>query len=83
MIQQENEKVERIKAIYRLIAVEEWKILEEDCSKLSNYFMEELIKVKPDDMVRINYLQVSINFYRNISKTLIESYKKEGELLMQ
>lgn len=80
-IQQEDKRAERIKAIYRLIAMDEWKILEEDCNSLSNHFIEELIKTKPDNMARINYLQVAISFYRNISKTLIDSYKKEGELL--
>lgn len=77
----EDERTERIKAIYRLTAMDEWKILEEDCSNLSKHFMDELIKTKPDNTVRINYLQVAINFYRNISKTLIDSYKAEGELL--
>lgn len=82
-IQQEDIRLERIKAIYRLIAMDEWKILEEDCSNLSNLFIEELIKTKPDNITRINYLQVAISFYRNISKTLVESYKKEGELLKE
>lgn len=80
-IQQEDNRLERIKAIHRLTSMDEWKILEEDCSNLSNLFIEELIKTKPDNATRINYLQVAISFYKNISKTLVESYKKEEELL--
>jgi hypothetical protein len=59
---------------------DEWKLIEEACNRLANAAQEELLSVPADNMLRIVEMQCSIRLYRNVLKSIVNSFTEEGEI---
>jgi len=74
------EKLDNWDRLDRFEDSEEWRIFDEACRRVAMRAREELIKVPANDTLRIIELQQIIKLYGSVFKSLMSSFKQEGEV---
>lgn len=58
----------------------EWKLIDEACQRLARVAQEELLKTSPAHPERIIELQCMVKLYRDVLRSIINSFSAEGNL---
>ena len=59
---------------------EEWKLIDEACQRLARVAQEELLKTDPVNATRIIELQCMVKLYRDVLRSIVNSFSDEGNL---
>jgi hypothetical protein len=74
------DKIEQGVMINNFIHSPEWELIQGACNRLVDIATDNLIKTSANEIVRIVELQCIIKLYKDVLKSLINSYIKEGEI---